>query len=132
MAKTKRKKRAGLPPGVTYADKLAYEKAKREAIDRAAADGMVELRANAHVQRAMWLMVCTIADAYGFGPERMKPFFEHLQQNSEELEKMVEEVDEEYAWEKLRLKAEKVTGIEIAYFIDEQLKKVRGIDYAQV
>lgn len=110
---------------MTYAQKLAYEKAKRDAIDKAAVDGMVELRANAHVQRAMWLMVCTIADAYGFGPERMKPFFEHLQQNSEELEKMVEEVDEDYAWEKLRLKAERVTGIEISYFIDEQLKRVR-------
>lgn len=110
---------------MTYAQKLAYEKAKRDAIDKAAVDGMVELRANAHVQRAMWLMVCTIADAYGFGPERMKPFFETLQQNSEELEQMVEEVDEDYAWEKLRLKAEKVTGIEISYFLDEQLKKVR-------
>lgn len=90
---------SGLPAGVTYADKLAYEKRKAEAIEKAAADGMVELRANEHTQRAMWLMVCSIADAYGFGPTRMKTFFETLQQNSEELEQMIDSVDEEYAWE---------------------------------
>lgn len=122
MAKQKKRnpnhRHTGLPAGVTYAEKLAYEKRKAEAIDRAAADSMVELRANAHTQRCMWLMVCTIADAYGFGPVRMKPFFETLQKNADELERMVEEVDEDYAFEKLRQRAEEVSGEKIEYYLD--------------
>ena len=124
MANQKKKnpnrKRTGLPAGVTYADKLAYEKRKAEAIEAAATDKMVEIRANEHTQRAMWLMVCSISDAYGFGPTRMKAFFETLQTNAEELEKMVNDVDEEYAWEKLRQKAEKVSGEKIQY-LEEQM-----------
>lgn len=84
--KTKRKK-PGKSRGVTYADILAEKQARKRAIDKAAEDGMVELRANAHTQRAMWLMVCSVADAYGFGPERMKLFLETLRSNAEELQR---------------------------------------------
>ena len=122
--KTKRKK-PGKPHGATYADILAEKRARMRAIDKAAEDGMVELRANAHTQRAMWLMVCSVADAYGFGPERMKLFLETLQSNAEELQRMIDEVDEEYAYEKMRRKAEQVTGEKLEYYIDVELKKAR-------
>lgn len=122
--KTKRKK-PGKPHGATYADILAEKRARMRAIDKAAADGMVEMRANAHTQRAMWLMVCSVADAYGFGPERMKPFLETLQSNAEELQRMIDEVDEDYAYEKMRRKAEQVTGEKLEYYIDVELKKSR-------
>lgn len=122
--KTKRKK-PGKPRGVTYADILAEKKARMRAIDKAAADGMVELRSNAHTQRAMWLMVCSVADAYGFGPERMKLFLETLRSNAEELQRMIDEVDEDYAYEKMRRKAEQVTGETLTYYIDVELDKVR-------
>lgn len=122
--KTKRKKH-GKPHGVTYADILAEKQARMRAIDKAAEDGMVELRANAHTKRAMWLMVCSVADAYGFGPERMKPFLETLKSNAEELQRMIEEVDEDYAYEKMRRKAEQVTGEKLEYYIDVELKKSR-------
>lgn len=122
--KTKRKK-PGKPHGATYADILAEKRARMRAIDKAAEDGMVELRANAHTQRAMWLMVCSVADAYGFGPERMKLFLETLQRNAEELQRMIDEVDEDYAYEKMRRKAEQVTGEKLEYYIDVELKKSR-------
>lgn len=122
--KTKRKN-TGKPRGVTYADILAEKQARMRAIDKAAEDGMVELRANAHTQRAMWLMVCSVADAYGFGPERMKLFLETLQSNAEELQRMIDEVDEDYAYEKMRRKAEQVTGEKLEYYIDVELKKSR-------
>ena len=122
--KTKRKK-PGKPHGATYADILAEKKARMRAIDKAAEDGMVELRANAHTQRAMWLMVCSVADAYGFGPERMKLFLETLQRNAEELQRMIDDVDEDYAYEKMRRKAEQVTGEKLEYYIDVELKKSR-------
>lgn len=122
--KTKRRK-PGKPPGVTYADVLAEKQARMRAIDKAAEDGMVELKANAHTQRAMWLMVCSVADAYGFGPERMKLFLETLRSNAEELQRMIDEVDEDYAYEKMRRKAEQVTGEKLEYYIDVELDKVQ-------
>ena len=70
-------------------------------------------------RRALWLAVCSIADAYGFWPELMKRFFEAFQANADELERMRNEVDEEYAYEKLRLKAERVTGTSIAYLYEK-------------
>lgn len=68
----------------------------------------------------MWLMVCSIADAYGYGPKRMQKFFEALQENTDQLERMRTEVDEEYAFEKLRQKASRVSGMEIHY-LEEQM-----------
>lgn len=120
-----KRKNTGKPRGVTYADILAEKQARMRAIDKAAEDGMVELRANAHTQRAMWLMVCSVADAYGFGPERMKLFLETLQRNAEELQRMIDDVDEDYAYEKMRRKAEQVTGEKLEYYIDVELKKSR-------
>lgn len=49
----------------------------------------------------------------------MQRFFEALQANTDELEKMKADVDEEYAYEKLRLKAERVTGMHIEYLFEK-------------
>ena len=46
-----------------------------EGLEQAARDATVQVEADTHTQRAMWLMVCSIADAYGFDPERMQKFF---------------------------------------------------------
>lgn len=103
------------PHGMNYAQVLARQAAIRAGIEKAAQDAVVQAQADAHTQRAMWLMVCSIADAYGFGPERMRRFFLALQENTDELERMRQEVDEEYAFEKLRQKAQRVTGLEVHY-----------------
>jgi len=97
------------PKGMTYADVLAHARAQKAAVEAKA----VEVAANVQVQRMMWLMVCSMADAYGIGPKRAERFFECLQANSDALQKMRDEVDDDYAWEKLRLKAQEVTGIDI-------------------
>lgn len=121
MAKTKKKHRRGpgRPPGMTLADELARKQMIKQAVKEAAADATVQVRSDTATQRALWLAVCSIADAYGFGPERMKRFFEAFQENADELERMRNEVDEEYAYEKLRLKAERVTGTSIAYLYEK-------------
>lgn len=121
MAKTKKKHRRGpgRPPGMTLADELARKQMIKQAVKEAAADATVQVRSDTATQRALWLAVCSIADAYGFGPERMKRFFETFQENADELERMRNEVDEEYAYEKLRLKAERVTGTSIAYLYEK-------------
>lgn len=101
MAKTKNK-RLGKPRGMNYADMLARKRMIREAVQEA------------------------VADAYGFGPERMKKFFIALQENNDEITRMEKEVDTDYAYEKLRLKAERVTGMKIEYLYEHEAKDYEG------
>ena len=117
-SKTKHRRCPGRPAGMTLADELARKRMLREAMQNAADDATVQVRADTATQRALWLAVCSIADAYGIGPERMPRFFVALQENTEELERMRAEVDEGYAYEKLRLKAEQVTGMPITYLYE--------------
>ena len=116
--KTKRRKQ-GKPKGATYADVLAYERAKKNAIEKAAADKLLEVHANMHVQRMLWLMICSMADAYQIGPKRAEEFFRCMDKNSEDLQRMRDEVDDDYAWEKLRRRAEEVVGRDIRYIYEE-------------
>ena len=109
MAKTKKKRPGGKPRGMNYADMLARKRMIREA-----------------VQKALWLAVCSVADAYGFGPERMKKFFIALQENNDEITRMEKEVDTDYAYEKLRLKAERVTGMKIEYLYEHEAQDYEG------
>ena len=128
MAQKKRAKgkpHRQLPPGMTYADVMAMKKAQVEAYREAAKDETVQYRADVHVQKIMWLMVVSVADAYGFGPKRMEPFFKTLQENSDEFSAMVKEDGEDYALEKLRKKAEAVTGAKIEYVYEQEMKEVR-------
>lgn len=120
MAQMKNKHRRGRPAGMTFADELRQKQLIRQAVQEAANDATVQVRADTATQRALWLAVCSIADAYGFGPERMQRFFDALQANSAELERMREENDEDYAYEKLRLKAERVTGVQIKYLYEHE------------
>lgn len=123
--RSKGKPHRQLPPGMTYADVMAMKKAQVEAYREAAKDETVQYRADVHVQKIMWLMVVSIADAYGFGPKRMEPFFKTLQENSDEFSAMVKEDGEEYALEKLRLKSEKVTGATINYVYEKEMAEVK-------
>ena len=125
MSKQKRRSGPGKPQGVTYAQVLARQAAIRAGLEKAARDATVQAQADAHTQRAMWLMVCSISDAYGYGPKGMQKFFAALQENTEELERMRTEVDEEYAFEKLRQKASRVTGMEVHY-LEDQLERLGG------
>lgn len=126
MAKSKNKhkgKSQGKPKGATYADVLARKRAVQAGLEKFASDTALQIEADTRTQRAMWLMVCSIADAFGVGPERMKrDFFPALQANTDELNRMREEVDEEYAYDKLKQRAEQVTGIDITYMYEHEMK----------
>lgn len=116
------KKHAGKPRGATYADVLAHKRQLRASVDKAAHDTMLDVEANIRTQRAMWMMVCAISDAYGFGPKRIKVFFDAFQAITDELDHMTKEVDADYAYEKLRRRAEQVTGMEVGYLYEEEMK----------
>lgn len=117
MAKQKAKKHYSKPHGgsVSYVQRLAQQRATHQRARSEAA----EFLANQQTQRAMWLMVCSIADAFGIGPTRMKrDFFPALQSNMDELRRMIEEDGEVFGFEKLRLRAEQVSGIDIRHYYD--------------
>lgn len=124
MAKSKRKgKHQGKPRGATYADVLARKRAVQAGLEKFASDTALQIEADTRTQRAMWLMACSIADAFKAGPERMKrDFFPALQANTDQLNKMREEVDEEYAYDKLKQRAEQVTGIDIQYMYEHEMR----------
>ena len=119
------KKHKHLPQGVSYAQVLAEEKRKKDRQAQIERETEIQINAEIQTQRALWLSVCSIADAYGFGPKRLEHYFEKLQENSTEFEKMCEEKDYEYALEKLRLKTEKVTGAKLEYLYEKELNELR-------
>lgn len=127
MAQKKRKKSRCTANGIPLAAKLARERMLRQAVKDAAHDASVRVESDICTQRALWLAVASIADAYGFGPERIKKFFVALQDNGEEYARMKDEVDEEYANEKLRLKAERVTGMQIQYLYEQEAREAQQL-----
>ena len=118
------KKHKPLPKGVNYAQVLAAEKKRKDAIAQAEKETEIKVNAEIAVQRMTWIMVASIADAYGFGAKRLAPFFEKLRENAEEFERMEKENDYEYALEKLRQRVEKVTGSEIRYLYEKELREI--------
>ena len=105
---------------MTYAQKLARDRAIAAGIKQAATDTALKIETNTRVQRAMWLMVCSMADAFGLGPKRVRKFFGALQVNTEELERMTREVDADYAYDRLRQRAEQVSGLKIQYLYEQE------------
>lgn len=123
MASNKKKthRHRPLPPGMSYADKLARDRMVKEAVEKAARDDTVRLQADIRTQRMMWLQIVSMADAFGLGPKRILDYFDTLQQNTEEFTGMVENHGMEYALEKLRQRAEKVSGIPIEYLYEKEI-----------
>ena len=115
-----KRKKQGKPQGMTYGDMLAQKRRIQASIDEMAKEEIVRIEANRAIQKAIWLMVVSISDAFGIGKERMRHFFEVYDQNTKELQQMIDSVDEDYAYEKLRRKAEEVSGIEIRYLYEQE------------
>lgn len=122
----KQKTKNGKPRGASFADVLAHKRQMRAAVEKAAVDKMVEVRSEIAVQRILWLAVASVADAYGFGAKRLDLFFRALDENTREYQRMAEENDEDYANEKLRLKAERVTGTQIRYLYEWEAAQAAG------
>lgn len=99
------------PQRTVIMDDVIRRKKIRDAADHSINDAVLKARIDRATQHALWLMICSVADAYGFGPTRMQRLFPALQDNTNELTKMRKENGDEYAYEKLRKKAERVVGI---------------------
>lgn len=115
-----RKQRRGKPQGLTLSDMLARRKMMKECVQQATNDTTVELLSKRSSERLGWLSAVSIADAFGIGPKRMNRYFEVLQINTQELQKMIDENGEDFAYEKLRKKAEKVCGTRIIHLYEDE------------
>lgn len=108
------KKRRGKPAGMNYADVLARKRMIRQAVQ----DEVILLEVNISMQRHLWLTAVAPHEAYGFSEKRLDKFFDAFQAAADELQKMIDEVDQDYAYEKLRLRAEDISKREITFYED--------------
>ena len=120
------KKRRGLPQGMTYAQKLAQEKRIQKAVEEAAVDETVRVRADIQSQQMLWLCVVSMARAFGLGPKRVSDFFGSLQSVSEWVEDQTQKHGRQYALDKLRQEAEKVSGVPIDYLYEKEILEAKA------
>ena len=121
MAQKKHKRQRCSANSVPLAVKLRQQQLIRQEIHEQVHDAVLHVEADTAIQRALWLAVVSVADAYGFGPKRLEKFFAAFQENTDDLMRMTREADEEYAYEKLRRKAEEVTGTKIQYLYEHEM-----------
>ena len=123
MAQKKKKthRHKPLPKGMTYADKLAQDRMVKEATEKAAKDTTLRMRADILSQQRLWLFVVAMCRAFGIGEKRLMDFFAELQAASEELEELKQKHGWEYALDKLRQEAEKLSGIPIEYLYEKEI-----------
>lgn len=120
------KKHRGLPQGMTYAQKLAQEKRLQKAVEDAAVNETVRVRADIQSQQMLWLCVVSMAEAFGLGPKRVSDFFGSLQSVSEWVEELEKKHGRQYAVDKLRQKAEQVSGIPIDYLYEKEIMEAKA------
>ena len=91
--------------GQNYADVLAKRQIGKETLRMAMEDQAVALAADIICQRQLWGVVIALNEVFQFGPKRTRQF----------LEAMRKDHGDDYAEEKLRQRAEKVSGVKIRY-----------------
>ena len=124
MAKQKVKKHAahkGKPQGMTYAQQLAAQRHREAMLEAAAKDTMIKVQSDIRCQRQLWLCCVAMNDAFGIGAERFQKFAEALQNRTDWWVQMSEDTDEEYANEKLRQEASRISGMEIKYLYEHEM-----------
>ena len=108
------KKRRGKPAGMNYADVLERKRLIRQAVQ----DEVILHEVNISMQRHLWLTAVALHETYGFSEKRLDKFFDAFQAAADELQKMIDEVDQDYAYEKLRLRAEEISKRDIVFYED--------------
>lgn len=86
----------------------------------------IDIAVNRHLQIFMWIVVVALNDELGIGQTRIRRVLNRIEDVRSEWDKMREDVDLDYANEKLRKKAEEISGIEIGYVEDEIRQAMRN------
>lgn len=101
--------------GQNYADVLAKRQIGKETLRMAMEDQAVALAADIICQRQLWGAVIALNEKWSFGPKRTKDFLETMEAIVDEFNEMKQKHGDAYAEEKLRERAEKVSGVKIRY-----------------
>ena len=92
-------------------------------------DKTSEIAVNIHLQRFQWFMACALNEEFGFGPDRIQRALKAIERQMKEWDsirrentfinaKGKEQFDEDLANEKLRLRAEAVSGMQLQHISD--------------
>lgn len=98
-----------------YADVLTKRQIGKETLRMAMEDEAVALAADIICQRQLWGAVIALNEVFQFGPKRTRQFLEAMEAVTDDFNAMKAEHGDDYAEEKLRQRAEKVSGITIRY-----------------
>ena len=101
--------------GQSYADVIAKRKIGEATLRMAMEDKAVALAADILCQRQLWAAVIALNERFQFGPKRTKDFLAAIEQVTDDFESMKKENGDAYAEEKLRERAEQVSGVKIQY-----------------
>lgn len=117
----RRPQQVGRLPGETLAESIQRKKKTQEAFAQATRDRVLEAKSEARTQRALWLCCIAMNRAFGVGPKRFAQWAAALQEVTDWYTEMLQNVDAEYADEKLRREASRCSGIEVKPLFEEEL-----------
>lgn len=86
----------------------------------------IDIAVQRHLQLQLWAFVVALNDEAGFGKDRTQRILNSIGDVWNEWQQMAQDVDLEYATEKLRLKAEQISGMSIGYVEDAIRKQMKG------
>lgn len=118
-------KHKGKRQGETYMDVLTQKQMIKKAVEDSVHDQSVALESDIKTQRLLWMCVVALNRAFGFAGVRSQRFMLTIDEVREELEKMAKKNGWEYAIEKLREAAAKITGMEVKQVHEEEMIRAR-------
>lgn len=120
-----KRKGQGKRPGETFADVLAKEKMIKEAVEKTCHDTSVHIEADIKTQRVLWMAVEALNRTFGFGGLRAQRFMLAMEEVANEFEALAKKHGKVYAVEKLRQRAEQITGMEVKQVHEEEMRQAR-------
>lgn len=112
-------------PGQSFAEVVGARQMIKKAIDEDVYHESVKLESDIMLQRFMWECVVALNQEFGFGKERAVNFLKAIENVVHDVEEMAQLHDRQYAFEKLRQRAQQITGIELSYVHEQEMKQAR-------
>lgn len=112
-------------PGQSFAEAVGARAMIKEAVERRVYSESVRLESDIANQRLLWEAVVALNEEFGFGGQRAVRFMEALGRVAEEVAGLRERDGDQYAYEKLRQRAAQITGIDIKYIHEDEMREAR-------
>ena len=112
--------KTGKPPGMNYADFLAWKKMIYEEAMEAAKSETNRVLADRQAQRLAWLYLTALNERFGFDERLTDELETAVKELTAEYEQYVQNFDQDYADEVLRRRVSQVRGHEVKYLYEDQ------------